>query len=79
MSFRKPYHMPFLKLVPPFTLTGFYVNDGFAVRALIAQARLFENVFKLKTRQVYFIYLFPCRMKLGKALKTCRVTFFLLN
>jgi len=28
MSFRKPYHMPFRKLVPPFTLTGFNVNDG---------------------------------------------------
>ena len=51
----------------------------FAVRALIAQARLFENVLKLKTRQVYFIYPFPRRMKLGKALKTCRVNFFLLN
>ena len=49
------------------------------MRALIAQARLFENVFKLKTRQVYFIYPFPRRMKLGKALKICRVHFFRLS
>ena len=28
MSFRKPYHMPFRKLVPPLTLTGFDVSDG---------------------------------------------------
>ena len=68
----------------PQTRSAFYPHRflrqwWFAVRALIAQARLFENFLKLKTRQVYFIYPFPRRMKLEKALKTCRVNFFLLN
>ena len=47
-------------------------------RANCASTTIWKRL-KLKTRQVYFIYPFPRRMKLGKALKTCRVNFFLLN
>ena len=32
-----------------------------------------------KAQQVYFIYPFPCWLKLGKALKTCCVNFFRLS
>ena len=28
MSFRKPYHMPFRKLIPPFTLTDLLWPNG---------------------------------------------------
>ena len=28
MSFRKPCHMPFRKLIPSFTLTAFHYRDG---------------------------------------------------
>ena len=33
------------------------------------------NRTQLKTRQIYFIYSFPCRMKLGKSLQTCCTNF----
>ena len=36
----------------------------------------FENVLEFKTRQVYFIYSFLRRLKLGKSLQRRRVTFF---
>ena len=46
-----------------------------------------KKVFELKTRQVmdiihgqvYFIYPFPCRLKLGKSLQTCCVILFPLS
>ena len=34
MSFRKPCHMPFRKLNPPFTLTGFTVVDFHTLEAM---------------------------------------------
>ena len=48
----------------------------FAFRALITQARSFV---KFKTRQVYFIYPFLRRLKLGKSLQRKCVNFFRLN
>ena len=45
----------------------------FAFRALITQAR---KVLVIKTRQVYFIYSFLRRLKLGKSLQTSWVNFF---
>ena len=39
----------------------------------------FEKVFELKTRQVYFIYPFLRRLKLGKSLQRRAVIFFALN
>ena len=41
--------------------------------------REFEKVFKFKTRQVYSIYPFLRRLKLGKSLKRKCVTFFSLK
>ena len=87
MIYYSPHNYVIPQAIPhaiPQTRSAFYPHRflrqwWFAVRALIAQARLFENVFKLKTRQVYFIYPFPRRMKLGKALKICRVHFFCLS
>ena len=35
-----------------------------------------KKVLSRKTRQVYFIYPFPHRLKLGKSLETCSVNFF---
>ena len=43
------------------------VSRCFAFRALITQLE-FEKVFKFKTRQVYFIYPFLRRLKLGKSI-----------
>ena len=40
---------------------------------------VFDKDFELKTWQVYFIYPFPCGMKLGQALQTCCVNFFHLT
>ena len=51
----------------------------FAFRALITRADEFENVFEFKTRQVYFIYPFLRRLKLGKSLQTNCVIFFSLK
>ena len=39
----------------------------------------FERGFEVKTGQVYFVYPFPCRLKLEKSLQTCYVDFFLLT
>ena len=39
----------------------------------------FEKVFEFKTRQVYFIYIFLRRQKLGKSLQTSCVNFFWLS
>ena len=47
----------------------------FPFHKLIRQAQI-EKCFELKTRQIYFIYLFPPRLKLGKSLQTCYVNFF---
>ena len=38
-----------------------------------------KKVLSWKTRQVYFIYPFPRRLKLGKSLETCCVNFFRLS
>ena len=38
-----------------------------------------KQVFELKTRQVYFIYPFPHRLKLGKSLQNMLFAFFLLK
>ena len=38
-----------------------------------------KKVLSWKTRQDYFIYPFPCWLKLGKSLETCCVNFFLLE
>ena len=38
-----------------------------------------KKVLSLKTRQVYFIYPFPSRLKLGKSLETSCVNFFSLE
>ena len=35
-----------------------------------------KKVLSWKTRQIYFIYPFPCRLKLEKSLETCCVNFF---
>ena len=43
----------------------------FAFHVLITQARIWSKI-----RQVYFIYPFLCRVKLGKSLQTCCVNFF---
>ena len=51
-----------------------------AVRALIMQCKSeFEKVFEFKTRQVYFIYPFLRRQKLGKSLQRRCVNFFSLE
>ena len=47
-------------------------------RANHASANL-KKVLSLKLRQVYFIYPFPSRLKLGKFLETCCVNFFSLE
>ena len=47
----------------------------FAFRALITQARIWKSLV-IKTRQVYFIYPFLRRLKLGKSLQTSCVNFF---
>ena len=39
-------------------------------------SRNLKKILSWKTRQVYFIYPFPCRLKLGKSLETCCVNFF---
>ena len=38
-----------------------------------------KKVLSLKTRQAYFIYPFPSRLKLGKSLETCCVNVFSLE
>ena len=55
---------------------GCYVKMFCFSRADHASTNL-KKVLSLKTRrQVYFFYLFPCRLKLGKSLQTCCVNFF---
>ena len=49
----------------------------FAFRALITQAQInLKKVLSWKTRQIYFIYPFPRRLKLEKSLETSCVNFF---
>ena len=46
-------------------------------RANLKSTNLKKKVFELKNRQVYFIYPFPCWLKLGQSLQTCcNVIFF---
>ena len=59
-----------------------YVNmvvaSCFAFRALITQARIWKS-FQVKTRQVYFIYPFFRRLRLGKSLQRKCVNFYRLS
>ena len=48
----------------------------FAFGTLITRKQEFEKVFEFKTRQVYFIYPFLHRLKLGKSLQRKCVNFF---
>ena len=40
MSLRKPCHMPFRKLIPPFTLTALFFMAGLFIRFLVKNAPL---------------------------------------
>ena len=40
------------------------------------KARIKKKAFELKNRQIYFIYLFPRQLKLGKSLQNMLCQFF---
>ena len=55
---------------------GCYVKMFYFSRANHASTNLKKVLSWKIRRQVYFIYPFPCRLKLGKSLQTCCVNFF---
>ena len=55
MSFRKPCHMPFRKLIPPFTLTAIFVPNFSAIEKDAAKDKCQHGLGEINT--VFIVHL----------------------